>query len=113
VVKVRYTDDEAVADKSVNVAVNAERVLVLTAVAKDEAIAQADAGNYKQAAETLANQNNLLKAAYANAPAGVQVQIRAETSNLDDFNDRLENGKYDGAARKSLQWQSFGTRNSK
>jgi len=113
VVKVRYTEDEAVADKSVNDAVIAQKVLVLTAVAKEEAIAQADAGNYKQAAGILAAQNRALSAAYANAPAGIQVQIRAETNNLDDFNDRLENGKYDGAARKSLQWQSFDTRNSK
>ena len=113
VVKLRYTDDQAVADNSVNPAVNAEKVLVLTAVAKDEAIAQADAGNYKQAATILANQNNLLKAVSANAPAAVQVQIRAENNNLDNFNDQLVNGKYDGASRKTLQSQSFGTRNSK
>jgi hypothetical protein len=88
-------------------------VLVLTAVAKDEAIAQADAGNYRQAATILATQNNLLKEVSANAPAAVQVQIRAENNNLDSFNDQLVNGKYDGASRKTLQSQSFGTRNSK
>jgi len=113
VAKIRYTDDQSVADNSVNPAVNAEKVLVLTAVAKDEAIAQADAGNYKQAATILANQNNLLKAVSANAPAAVQVQIRAENNNLDNFNDQFVNGRYDGASRKTLQSQSFGTRNSK
>ena len=113
VLKVRYTDDQAMADKSVNSAVNAEKVLVLTAVAKDEAIAQADAGNYKQAAATLAAQNRVLNEAYANAPAAVQVQIRAETNNLDDFSSQLGSGRYDGASRKSLQSQSYNTRNSK
>ncbi len=113
VVRIRYTDDEAVADKSVNAAVNAEKVLMLTAVAKDEAIAQADAGNYKQAAQTLAEQRQALGALYANAPAAVQSQIRAETNNLGDFSDQLESGKYDGASRKSLQSQSYNTRNSK
>ena len=113
VVKVRYTDESTVADQSVNAAVNAEKVLVLTAVAKDEAIAQADAGNYQQAAQTLAKQRQVLGAVYANAPASVQVQIRAETNNLGDFNDQLVNGKYDGASRKSLQSQSYNTRNSK
>ena len=113
VVKIRYTDDQAVADNSVNPAINAEKVLVLTAIAKDEAIAQADAGNYRQAATILANQNNLLKAVSANAPAAVQVQIRAENNNLDNFNDQFVNGRYDGASRKTLQSQSFGTRNSK
>ena len=32
---------------------------------------------------------------------------------LGDFNDQLVNGKYDGASRKSLQSQSYNTRNSK
>jgi Ca-activated chloride channel family protein len=113
VVKIRYTDDEAIADQSVNAAVNAEKVLVLTAEAKDKAIAEADAGNYQQAAQTLAAQRGALGAAYANAPAGIQVQIRAETNNLLDFDSQLVNGKYDGASRKSLQSQSYNTRNSK
>jgi len=113
VVKVRFTDDPTAADRSVNTAVNAEKVLMLTAEAKDKAIAQADAGNYQQAAATLAVQKEALGAACANAPAEVQVQIRAETSNLGDFSDQLVNGKYDGASRKSLQSQSYNTRNSK
>jgi Ca-activated chloride channel family protein len=113
VVKIRYTDDQAVADKSVNTAVNAEKVLVLTAVAKDEAIAQADAGNYKQAAATLAAQKVALSAVCAGAPAEVQVQIRAETNTLGGFSDQFVNGQYDGASRKSLQSQSYNTRNSK
>ena len=113
VARIRFTNDEAAADRSVNAAVNAEKVLVLTAEAKDKAIAQADAGNYQQAAQTLAVQRGALSAAYANAPAGVQVQIRAETNNLDDFSGQLVNGKYDGASRKSLQSQSYNTRNSK
>jgi Ca-activated chloride channel family protein len=113
VVKIRYTDEPTVADRSLNGAVNAEKALVLTAVAKDEAIAQADAGHYQQAAQTLAAQRSALGAAYANAPASVQVQIQAETNNLEDFNDQLVNGKYDGASRKTLQAQSYNTRNAK
>jgi Ca-activated chloride channel family protein len=113
VVKIRYTDEQTVADRSINSAVNAEKVLMLTAVAKDEAIAQADAGNYQQAAATLAVQRGALSAACANAPAEVQVQIRAETNNLDDFSGQLVNGQYNGASRKSLQSQSYNTRNSK
>jgi Ca-activated chloride channel family protein len=113
VVKVRFTDDPAVADRSVNAAVNAEKVLVLTAVAKDEAIAQADAGNYKQAAATLAAQNRVLNEAYAAAPAAVQVKIRAETNNLLDFDEQLVNGQYGAGSRKALQSQSYNTRNSK
>jgi hypothetical protein len=80
---------------------------------KDKAISQADAGNYQQAAATLSMQRSALGAAYANAPAEVQVQIRAETNNLGDFSDQLVNGKYDGSSRKTMQSQSYNTRNSK
>jgi len=113
VVKIRYTDDQAAADRSVNAAVNAEKVLVLTAVAKDEAIVQADGGNYRLAAQTLAGQKAALGALYANAPAPAQSQIRLELQNLDDFTNRLDQGQYDSAVRKTLQSQSYNTRNSK
>lgn len=113
VVKLRYTDDQAVADRSMNSTVAAEKTLVLTAEAKDKAIAQADAGDYQQAAQTLATQKAALGAAYANAPSAVQVQIRAETSNLEDFNGQLTGGQYNAASRKILQSQSYNTRNSK
>jgi Ca-activated chloride channel family protein len=112
-VKIRFTDDQTVANRSVNNAVNAEKVLMLTAAAKDEAITLADGGDYKQAAATLAVQKEALGAAYANAPAEVQSQIRAETNNLLDFSGQLENGQYGAGSRKSLQSQSYNTRNSK
>jgi Ca-activated chloride channel family protein len=113
VVRMRYTEDPLISDRSVNAAVYAEKVLVLTAEAKDKAIALADAGDYKQAAATLAVQNEALKAACISAPGEVQVRIQAETGNLSYFNDQLVNGNYNNASRKTLQSQSYGTRNSK
>jgi Ca-activated chloride channel homolog len=113
VVRIRYTEDQAISDRSVNAAVNAEKVLVLTAEAKDKAIALADAGDYKEAAKVLTVQREALNAAGASAPAEVQVQIRAETANLDGFNGQLVGGRYNAASRKSLQSQSYNTRNSK
>ncbi|MDR3456334.1 MAG: VWA domain-containing protein [Verrucomicrobiae bacterium] len=111
--KVRFTDDQSASDKSVNGAVMAQKELLLTAVAKDEAMAQADAGNYKQAAQILAVQNASLSRAYANAPAAVQVQIRAETANVTNFYRDLDQGQYDAATRKTMQSQSWSLRNSK
>jgi Ca-activated chloride channel family protein len=113
VVRIDFTDSQSAADKSVNGEVVAQKELILTAVAKDTAMAQADAGNYKQAAETLAAQNASLSRAYAAAPAGVQIQIRAETNNLSDFSGQLGGGSYNGASRKALSAQSYNTRNSK
>ena len=117
-VNVNYKDAK-LSDKSVNGAVVAQKELMLTAVAKDEAIAQADAGNYQQAATILKVQSDSLGRVYAAAPASVQVQIQAETNNLDDFSDRIGGfgggggGSFDSDTRKTLQEQSFNGRNSK
>jgi len=120
VAKIDFTDDAKLSEKSVNGAVFAQKELMLTAVAKDEAIAQADAGNYQQAATILKAQSFALNAAVAAAPPEVQMQIRAETNNLDTFSDRIGGGgggfgggSYDSATRKVMQSQSYNTRNSK
>jgi Ca-activated chloride channel family protein len=113
VARIRFTEKPEVAAKSVNGAVVAQRELLLAAVAKDEALAQADAGNYKAAATILATQNASLNRAYAAAPAEVQGQIRAETNTLNYFSDQLDKSKYDSATRKTMQSQSYNSRNSK
>ena len=113
VARIHFTDDEKLADKSVNYAVTAEKELMLTAVAKDEAMSQADAGNYRQAAATLTAQGGALSTAYENAPAAVQMKIRSELDNLNNFTNQLEQGEYGSGLRKTMQWQSFDTRNSK
>jgi Ca-activated chloride channel homolog len=111
--KIDFTDDQKLSDKSVNGAVNAEKELMLTAVAKDEAMQQADAGNYKQAATILAGQAGELNRAYADAPASVQVQIRQETNYLQTFGGAIGGGQFDSATRKVMQSQSYNMRNSK
>ena len=123
VARIDFTDDQKLSDKSVNGAVFAEKQLMLTAVAKDEAIAQADAGNYQQAATILKAQSAALSRTVAAAPPSVQFQIRAETNNLDNFSGAIGGGGggggrgggggFDSSTRKSLQEQSYNTRNSK
>jgi Ca-activated chloride channel family protein len=112
-VAVSFSDDPLVSDKSVNSGVVAEKELMLAAVAKDAAMAEADAGNYQRAAQILAVQKAALGRASAAAPAAVQVQIREETGNLDTFESRLNDGQYDSASRKIMQSQSYNSRNSK
>src|SRR5277367_5508533 len=97
--KIDFTESQSLSDKSINGAVNAEKELMLTAVAKDEAMAQADAGNYQQAATILASQNGELQKVYTAAPAGVQMQIRQETNYLDGFGGAIGSGQYDSATR--------------
>jgi len=56
----------------------------------------------------------VLNGSFAAAPSGVQMQIRAETNNLDDFSDKISGGgSFDSSTRKILQSQSYNTRNSK
>src|ERR1035441_6754609 len=92
VARLDFTDDQSLSDKSVNGAVVAQKELMLTAVAKDEAMAQADAGNYSKAAEILTVQNRALSAAYPAAPPTVQIQLREETNNLYFFSDKIGGG---------------------
>ena len=113
VAKIRFTDDRDAADKAVNGAVFAQKEIMLTAVAKDAAMAEADAGNYQKAATTLAAQGGALSRAYAKAPTAVQVQLRGELDNISTFTNQFENGRYDSSARKLMQSQSWGTRNAK
>lgn len=110
---VDYSDSRKLSDQSVNDTVVAEKELMLTAVAKDQAMSEADAGNYRQAAGTLSAQNAELQSVYAAAPAGVQSEIRQETNYLQIFGDAIGNGQYDSVTRKTMQWQSFNSRNSK
>ena len=112
VAKIRYTDDQAVADRSMNSAVAAEKTLVLTAEPRTR-----PSPRRTRAITNRRPRPWLCKsrpdAAYADAPAAVRVQIRAETSNLEDFNGQLSGGQYNAASRKVLQSQSYNTRNSK
>jgi Ca-activated chloride channel homolog len=112
--RVDYTDDPAVSEKSVNGLVQAQKELVLTAVAKDRAIAEADAGNYQQAADILKAQSVELNSALDAAPPAAQSQINVETKNLDDYSAAIGSANaFDSATRKALQSQSYNTVNSK
>jgi hypothetical protein len=113
VAKIDFTDDAKLSEKSANGAVVAQKELMLTAVAKDEAMSQADAGNYKLAAGTLSAQNAELDKVYADASAAVQEQIRQETNYLQTFSGAIGGGQFDSATRKVMQSQSYNTRNSK
>ena len=111
--KISYTTNPEDTKKSINNAVIAQKVLMLTAVAKDEATAQADSGKLRDASATLEKQKARLEAVYSMAPAAEQRQILAETDNLKSFNSAISRGAYDSATRKDVQCQSFNTRNSK
>jgi Ca-activated chloride channel homolog len=113
VVRIQFTNDKDVAVQSVNTTLVAEKELMLTAVSKDEALAYADAGNYHAAAAKLDSQADALDSQYRYAAPSVQIQIKQETQNLRDRSQQLKNQQYDSSFRKSMQSESYNTRNTK
>jgi Ca-activated chloride channel family protein len=111
--RVRFTEDQTLAANSERAEIVAQKELLLTAVAKDAALVEADAGRYKQAAETLSRQAVVLDNQYQNAPASVQSQLRQEAANLRLRANQLEQNQYDSGTRKSMQSESWSYRNSK
>jgi Ca-activated chloride channel family protein len=111
--KIQYTDDKLRAANSIRAGVVAEKELWLTAIAKDEALAAADAGRYQDAAQRLASQAKVLDQQYANAPKQVQPQLRQEAENLRQRSEELRQNQYDARSRKIMQSESWTTRNSK
>ena len=112
-VGVRFTRDNGTALKSIRASIVAEKELLLTAMAKDEALAEADAGRYQVAAHKLATQADLLDKQYQTAPESMRPQLRQEAENLRSRSGELQQNQYGSATRKSLQWESYNTRNAK
>jgi Ca-activated chloride channel family protein len=111
--RVRFTEDKTLAAKSEQADVVAQKELLLTAVAKDAALADADAGNYQRAAQTLVSQAVVLENEYKNAPTPMQSAIRQEVENLNLRASQLQQNQYDRATRKAMQSESWNYRNAK
>jgi Ca-activated chloride channel family protein len=111
--RVQFTNDQAAAANSERAEIVAQTGLLLTAVAKDAALADADAGRYQQAAQTLKQQAVVLDRQYLNAPAPMQSQLRKEAENLRLRANQLEQNQYDSGTRKQMQAESWTYRNAK
>jgi Ca-activated chloride channel family protein len=111
--RVRFTNDQAAAANSERAEIVAQTGLLLTAVAKDAALADADAGRYQQAAQTLKQQAVVLDRQYLNTPAPIQSQLRQEAENLRLRANQLEQNQYDSGTRKQMQAESWSYRNAK
>ena len=111
--QVRFTKDQSVAAKSEKPEVVAQKELILTAVVKDTALAEADAGHYQKAAQALVSQALVLENQSRNAPASMQSTLHFEVENLRLRAGQLQQNQYEPGMRKALQSESWDTRNSK
>jgi Ca-activated chloride channel homolog len=110
---VRFSSDRAQVANSACPEIIAQKELVVTAVEKDKALSRADGGDFNGAANGLLYQARVLDGVAATAPAAAQLQLRLESENLRNRANGLNNNLYDGDMRKSLQSESWNTRNSK
>ncbi len=112
-VRVRFTEDKEQVARSVRPEITAQKELLLTAVAKDIALADADKGNYDLAAQRLSRQAVLLDSQYQNAPAPLQSAIKLEIENLNLRANELQQRQYSSGTRKAIQSESWNFRNAK
>ena len=113
VARIQFTEDRNKALQSLRGDVSAQKELFLAAVAKEEPLADADAGRYQQAAQKLEREVKALDYKCQNAPAPMQSQLRQEIENLRFRSNQLQQNQYDAGTRKSLQSESWTVRNSK
>jgi Ca-activated chloride channel homolog len=111
--KISLTKDAGEAANSVNRNVNTQKELVLNALAKDQAIHKADAGDSKAAQASFRSQILKLQQVAPSAPAEQKAEIASEIQKLKSYNEELNDGQMSSRARKSLQEESYKTRNSK
>src|SRR5262249_22067024 len=110
--RIQFTEDRKLAVNSARPEASAQTERWIVAAAKDEALADGDAGRYQQAAKKLNEEANSLDHQYQNAPAPLQGQIREEIDNLRLRSNQLQKNQYDSGTRKTLQSESWNVRNS-
>ncbi len=111
--KIQFTEDRDKAAKSERASVATERELLLAAIAKDEAILEADRSRYQEAAARLDRQADVLDAQAVTAPPGLQSQVRSESLNLRSRAGQMRANQYTPGDRKDLQSESWTYRNAK
>lgn len=112
-VQIQFTKDRKKALASVNQTISAERELMGSSVARDEAVQQADANNYKEAARILNQRAQKLNQAYASAPPVMQPKIKEEQQALTRQAEDMEKGDMSKSDRKVMKASAYQQKNAK
>jgi Ca-activated chloride channel homolog len=112
-VRVGVTRSEKEAVNAVNQTVAAERELQLNALAKDQAMSDADAGHYRDAAESLRANAQKLEAVAASAPLPVKQNLEAQAQQQRARADEIDAGGMSKSLRKMIQSESYSRKNGK
>jgi Ca-activated chloride channel family protein len=112
-VRVGVTRSEKEAVNAVNQTVAAERELQLNALAKDQAMSDADAGRYRDAAESLRANAQKLEAVAASAPRPVRQNLETQAQQQRARADEIDAGGMSKSLRKMIQSESYNRKNGK
>ena len=93
--------------------VAAERELQLNALAKDQAMSDADAGNYRNAAESLRANAQKLESAAASAPSPVKQNLELQAQEQRARAKEIDAGGMSKSLRKTIQSESYNRKNGK
>jgi Ca-activated chloride channel family protein len=110
---VSLTTDEKAAQLSINRTIQAQRILMANAVAKDQAMATADAGGYEEAGNKFRNQADRLSRAATEAPAAYQQPLQEEVERLRRRADEVAAGSWSKSSRKETQAEIYKEKNRK
>jgi Ca-activated chloride channel family protein len=105
-------NEEEVAD-AVNQTVAAERELQLNALVKDQAMSDADAGNYRNAAESLRANAQKLEAVAAVAPLPMRQHLESQAKEQRSRADEIDADGMSKSLRKTIQSESFNRKSGK
>ena len=112
-VRIGVTTDEKEVASAINQTVAAERELQLNALAKDQAMSDADAGNYRNAAESLRANAQKLEAVAANAPMPVKQNLELKAQEQRARADEIDASGMSKSLRKTIQSESYNRKNGK
>jgi Ca-activated chloride channel family protein len=112
-VRIGVTTNEKEVAGAINQTVAAERELQLNALAKDQAMSDADAGNYRNAAESLRANAKELEAVAANAPMPVKQNLELKAQEQRARADEIDASGMSKSLRKTIQSESYNRKNGK
>jgi hypothetical protein len=112
-VRIGVTTDEKAATSAINQGVAAERELQLNALVKDQAMSDADAGNYRNAAESLRANAQNLEAVAACAPMPMRQNLESQVKEQRARADEIDASGMSKSLRKMIQSESYNRKNGK
>jgi len=112
-VRIGVTTNEQEIAEGINQTVAAERELQLNALAKDQAMADADAGKNRHAAESLRANARKLEAVAASAPMPVRQNLESKAQEQRARADEIDSSGMSKSLRKTIQSESYSRKNGK